>query len=148
MDTQSLVSILQASIAPFVLISGIGLLLLSMTNRIARPTDLIRQILTEMDTAPAAHRHLLFQQVALLRKRCYILRASIALAILAIFCVSGVTLLLYAIQLFNLQLTHVVEIVFGLSLISLIASLLFLLEDFRITLISLDIEIGRKTEAK
>lgn len=143
MDTPSLITILQASIAPFVLISGIGLLLLSMTNRIGRPTDLIRRLLKEMETAPPAHKPLLVQQVTLLRKRCSILRTSIALSILAIVCVGSVTLLLYASLLFGLRLQLVVEVLFGSSLLSLIISLLFLMQDIRITLHSLDLEIER-----
>lgn len=143
MDTANLVTILQASIAPFVLISGIGLLLLSMTNRIARPTDIIRSLLKEMESAPANHKPLLLKQVALLRKRCAILRTSIALSILAIVCVSCVTLLLYASLLFGMDLQLPVEALFGCSLVSLIASLLFLMQDIRITLHSIDLEIER-----
>lgn len=143
MNTETLVTILQASIAPFVLISGIGLLLLSMTNRIAKPTDLVRRLLSEMKTAPDEHRHSLELQVAHLRRRCSILRTAIFLACLAIVCVGGVTLLLFSSLLFNIPLHFLVELLFGGSLISLIASLLFLMQDIRITLHSLDMEIER-----
>lgn len=143
METATLVTILQASIAPFVLISGIGLLLLSMTNRIARPTDIIRRLLVEMESAEAGHKDSLMRQVALLRKRCSLLRMAITLSILAIVCVGGVTLLLYASLLFQIRLHLLVEILFGGSLVSLIASLLYLLQDIRLTLHSLDLEIER-----
>lgn len=143
MDTTSLVTTLQASIAPFVLISGIGLLLLSMTNRIARPTDIIRRLLVEMDQARGEHKASLMRQVTLLRKRCSLLRTAIALAILAIVCVSGVTLLLYTTLVFQLRLHLLVKILFGGSLVSLIASLIYLMQDIRLTLHSLDLEIER-----
>lgn len=146
MDTANLVTILQASIAPFVLISGIGLLLLSMTNRIARPTDIIRRLLVEMKTAPQVDRNSLLRQVDHLRKRCSILRTSIFLSILAIVCVGGVTLLLFASLVFEVRLHFLVEILFGGSLVSLIASLLFLMQDIRITLHALDLEIERRKE--
>ncbi len=149
MDITYLVTILQSSIAPFVLISGTGLLLLSMTNRIGRPTDIIRRLLVELDTAPEEHRVPLLKQIGLLRKRCAILRTSIALAILAIVFVCCVTLLLYASLLFKIRLHYLVELLFGGSLVSLIASLLFLLQDIRMTLHSLDIEVDRhKTSAE
>jgi hypothetical protein len=144
MDTASLVAILQASIAPFVLISGIGLLLLSMTNRIARPTDLIRRLLDELQTAPERDVAFLLSEVALLRKRCSIMRRAIFFSIMAIVCVSCVTLLLFASLLFNAYLHYMVELLFGGSLVCLIASLLYLLEDIRITLRSLDLEIERR----
>jgi len=144
MDTTSLVIILQASIAPFVLISGIGLLLLSMTNRIGRPTDIIRRLLMELQSAPEKDKGSLIDQIGHLRKRCSILRTSIFLAILAIVCVSGVTLLLFASLVFEIKLHALVEILFGGSLICLILSLLYLMQDIRITLHSLDLEIERR----
>jgi hypothetical protein len=144
METAHLVTILQASIAPFVLISGIGLLLLSMTNRIARPTDLIRRLLDILPTAPERDVKFLLGQVAVLRKRCRVMRLAIFFSILAIICVSCVTLLLYASLLLNMPLEFAVEVLFGGSLVSLIISLLYLLEDIRITLHSLDLEIERR----
>jgi len=144
METTTLVTILQASIAPFVLISGIGLLLLSMTNRIARPTDLIRRLLEMLPTAPERDVKFLLGQVAVLRKRCSIMRWAIFFSILAIVCVSCVMLLLYASLLFDIPLHFMVEVFFGGSLVSLIISLVYLLEDIRITLRSLDLEIERR----
>ena len=143
MQTTTLISILQASIAPFVLISGIGLLLLSMTNRIGRPIDLIRKLLAEMEIAPAEDRDSLMRQIQVLRARCSIMRTSIGLAIVAITCVSGITLLLFAGQVFGFSLAYAIEILFAGSMISLIASLLYLMRDFAITLRSLDLEIDR-----
>ena len=146
MDTTSLVIILQASIAPFVLISGIGLLLLSMTNRLARPTDVIRRLLLDLQSAPEKDKASLIDQIEHLRKRCSILRTSIFLSILAIVCVSGVTLLLFASLVFKIQLYFLVEILFGGSLVCLISSLLYLMQDIRTTLHSLDLEIERHND--
>ena len=143
MDTSALITILQASIAPFVLISGIGLLLLSLTNRIARPTDLIRRLLPEIGPASEKDRQLLIDQVDLLRRRCDLLRTSIFLACMAIACVSLVTLLLYASLLFEISLYLLVEGLFGGSLACLVGSLFYLALDVRITLYSLDMEIVR-----
>ena len=147
MDITKLIPILQASIAPFVLISGIGLLVLSMTNRIGRPTDLIRKLLGELDQATGEDREFLLSQISVLRRRCDILRRAIALALLSITLEGSVTLLLFAGQIFTLKLTYVVELFFAAGLVSLIASLFWLLEDIRITFRSLDIEIARHEKA-
>ncbi|MBI9079017.1 MAG: DUF2721 domain-containing protein [Pseudodesulfovibrio sp.] len=146
MDTTNIVTILQASIAPFVLISGIGLLLLSMTNRISRPTEIIRRLLVELQSAQDKDRASLTHQIRHLRKRCALLRTAIFLSILAIVCVSGVTLLLFSSLVFKIRLDFVVEILFGASLINLMVSLLYLMQDIRITLHSLDLEIKRRTD--
>ncbi len=146
MDTTSLVTILQASIAPFVLISGIGLLLLSITNRMSRPTALIRHLLADLQSAPGKDRDSLIHQISHLRKRCALLRTSIFMSILAIICVSGVTLFLFASLVFKINLYFLVEILFGGSLICLISALLYFMQDIRITLHSLDMEIKRHTD--
>lgn len=143
MDITTLIPILQGSIAPFVLISGIGLLVLSMTNRIARPTDLIRKLLVELDEADEKDRDFIISQIAVLRRRCKNLRRAIGLSLLAIALIGAVTLLLFAEQIFGFGLSYVVAMLFTMSLISLILSLFWLLEDIRITLRSLDIEIAR-----
>jgi len=117
-----------------------------MTNRIARPTDIIRRLLMEVQSAPEKDKGSLIRQIDHLRKRCSILRTSIFLSILAIVCVSGVTLLLFASLVFEVRLHFLVQILFGGSLISLIASLLFLMQDIRITLHALDLEIKRHSD--
>lgn len=143
METSTLVTILQASIAPFVLISGVGLILLSMTNRIARPTDILRGLLPQLKTAPERDVPSLQAQIDLLRHRCALLRNAIFFSCLAIACVVAVMLLLYTSLLFAIQLALPVKAVFGLSLLCLVASLFYLMLDIRLTLFSLDMEIER-----
>ena len=145
MEPAALVEILQASIAPFVLISGIGLVLLSMTNRIMRPTDLVRRLLSELPHAPEEERPFLLDELTVLGTRCRILRAAIALAAGAIACASALVLALFAGLLFKLSFTYLVGFLFVACLVSLMASLALFLWDIRITLHSLTIETRRQT---
>ncbi len=145
MEPAALVSILQASIAPFVLISGIGLVLLSMTNRIMRPTDLVRRLLSELPTAPKEEIPFLLDELKILDKRCRILRAAIGLAAGAIVCAAALVLALFAGLLLKLHLTYLVGLLFVACLLSLMGSLAFFLWDIRITLHSLTIETQRRT---
>ncbi len=50
MPTSSVIQILTASIAPVIVISGIGLLLLSITNRYGRAIDRARLIMRELQS--------------------------------------------------------------------------------------------------
>lgn len=146
MDVIELVPILQASVGPFVLISGIGLLLLSMTNRFARPVDLIRRLLSEMDaTQDPDHRRIIERQIGVFRKRCSLLRTAIALALVAITCACCVTFTLFAELIFGIGLAPITAALFAACLGSLIASLWFLMRDLRITLTSIDLEVQRHT---
>ena len=65
MDNHNLIAILQASLTPVVLISGIGLLLLSMTNRIARLLDRIRFLGKEIKTASKTEQNFYLRQITI-----------------------------------------------------------------------------------
>ncbi len=47
-----IVPVLQVAIGPVILISGVGLLLLTMTNRLGRAIDRARQLKAELRNAP------------------------------------------------------------------------------------------------
>ena len=55
MPTTSVVQILTACIAPVIVISGIGLLLLSITNRYGRAIDRARLIMRELQSSDCRH---------------------------------------------------------------------------------------------
>ena len=56
MQATELTPILQAAVGPVILISGVGLLLLSMTNRFGRVADRSRQLGEALRNAPLAER--------------------------------------------------------------------------------------------
>ena len=79
-----LIPVLQTAIGPAILISGIGLLLLTMTNRLSRTVDRAR-ILTDELNAGGKEGPLRAQLVVLWR-RSRILQASIVLASMSALC--------------------------------------------------------------
>ena len=72
MTTIAIVPILQTAIGPVILISGVGLLLLTMTNRLARTIDDLTRHGDESPAMAAAHR------AAGKRRRCRDLVAAVA----------------------------------------------------------------------
>ena len=84
MSLGELVPILQIAIGPVILISGIGLLLLSMTNRFGRVTDRSRQLLLELRSAKDAQRKVILPQIDILSRRAALLRQAITLAIMSV----------------------------------------------------------------
>src|SRR5512140_1861904 len=81
---RQLIPVLQIAIGPVILISGVGLLLLSLTNRFVRPIDRSRQLGAEIREAADAERHLLAEQVDIIYWRAKVLRLSIIMAILSL----------------------------------------------------------------
>jgi len=142
MTVESLIQILQASIGPVVLISGVGLLLLSLTNRLGRSLDRIRLFCTEIKKG-AADDAFLKDQVRILYRRCKILRLSIVFAIISVVCVSVIIFTLFSIYIFHINFIVLVEWLFSAALVSLIVCLLFFLQDIFVTLASVKIEIDR-----
>ena len=70
-------AVLQATLTPIALISGVGLLLLSMVNRYNHAIDRIRQLLREKGTRPEAERYKIEASVPVIYKRCKMMRNAI-----------------------------------------------------------------------
>ena len=135
---------MRESLSPFVFISGIGLLVLSISNRLARPIDRVRQLCGELQTAPPDDHPLLIKEIRQLQHRAHILRTSIGLAVASILGVSIIVLLLFAGLVYKVDHFYSVPLLFGASLICLMLCLLTFMWDIRLTLNTLKIEIERQ----
>ena len=141
MNTDDIIKILQGSIAPTILISGVGLLLLSMTNRLARSIDRARELCKEIQESPGKDHSQTYHQIDILYLRCRYLQTTVALATTTIICVSIIILALFSMFVFQVNLIYFVQILFTVGLLTLIASLLLFLRDISLGLNSVKIEI-------
>ncbi len=142
-----LVQIMQASIAPVTLISGVGLLILSMTNRYARSIDRSRDLLRLLENIKdktseefAKHHHIR-RQIRILYTRAQVLRTAIASSIASIFC-TGITVFLIFVHLsFGNNLSGAAQFTFILALLLLIVGMGLYLVDMRLSLSALRLEV-------
>jgi len=148
MNIEDLIKILQASIAPVVLISGVGLLLLTMTNRLGRTIDRIRALCDQFEEKPGKDGAVIKQQIDILYKRCQYLRSSIVLVISCIICVSTIVIVLFAMYIFQINLIGLVQLLFGAGLLALILSLVTFLMEVWAALASVKLEINSTFSAK
>lgn len=138
-----LVGILGASIAPVIVISGVGLLLLSMTNRYSRVIDRSREITRAVEEATeSARRELFLEELRILYRRARILRRAIILSSISILFVGVTVFSLFAAQLVNVRADYVSIPSFGFSLVALIGSLYFFIRDVGVSLTALELEIA------
>jgi hypothetical protein len=79
-----LIPVLQIAIGPVILISGVGLLLLSMTNRLGRAIDRSRVLCQELRTDASEEQPNRRAQLQILRGRAQLLRRAITLASVSI----------------------------------------------------------------
>jgi len=137
-----LIPVLQIAVAPVILISGIGLLLLSQTNRFGRTVDRARLLSREMREAPEADRVRLARQVQILYRRTRLVQVSIILSALSVLFAALLIITLFVTALLKLQLAILISLLFICCLLSLIASLLIFMWDIRLSLKALKLELG------
>jgi hypothetical protein len=138
-----LIRILTASIAPVIVISGVGLLLLSMSNRYGRVIDRARELTKELDATQEETRgKLLVEQVQIIYHRARILRVAIILSSASILFVVVTVLSLFAGQVLEVTVDYVSAPCFGLCLLALLGSLYYFIQDVSISLRALELEIS------
>jgi hypothetical protein len=134
-------SALQTAVSPVVLISGVGLLLLTMTNRLGRIVDRARSLALRLkdgkeDPGP------LHAQLAILAQRARLVRRSIALAGFCVLFAACLVISLFITSLFDSELPWLSASLFILSLLCIIASLVGFIRDVSRSLEATALEVG------
>jgi len=139
--TKSLVEFFQSTISPLVLISGVGLILLSLTNRLARTIDRSRGLVAEIENPNSNEKDNKKRQLRIMVKRSYILKYSITSISFSILCSSLIIPVLLVMYLYQIDLAILGKIFFLLSIIGIILSAIFLFIDVSLTLKALEFEV-------
>jgi hypothetical protein len=139
--TKSLTDFFQSTISPLVLISGVGLILLSLTNRLARTIDRSREMVTEIQNDTSNDKESKRIQLRILVKRSYFLKYSITAISFSILSSSLIIPILLTMYLFQVDLSLLGKLFFLLSVIGIIFSAIFLFIDVSFTLKALEIEV-------
>lgn len=138
---QEIVPVLQVATGPVILISGVGLLLLTMTNRLGRTIDRARQLCRDLPEANGAKRDHTLTQITIIYRRARVIRLSIAMAGFSVLLVSALIIILFVGALLNWQAGVFVVLVFIASMVSLFGSLVTFLYDINLALHALRLEL-------
>lgn len=141
MALADLIPVLQISISPVILISGIGLILLSMTNRFGRVIDRSRLLDQDLRGASETDRITILAELRILSSRGRVVRACIALATLSVLLAAFLIISLFLGALFELTVGVVLAVLFILCMFCLISALLFFLWDINLSLKALWLDI-------
>ncbi|HEY0258054.1 MAG TPA: DUF2721 domain-containing protein [Candidatus Methylacidiphilales bacterium] len=136
-----LVPVIQLSVSPVIVISGVGLVLLSMTNRYGRVIDNARHLLDKMRDADGPTKAHLFSQIQILYRRCRHLRTAITLSTISLLLMALLIVLLFIFSFFQMELILLLVILFIVSMSALSASLIYFLIDINTSLNALAIEL-------
>jgi Cu/Ag efflux pump CusA len=137
-----LIPVLQTAIGPVILISGIGLLLLTLANRFGRAADRLRQLLHEMRGAPEDIRKRLSGQVTNLYERAKLIQRAIIFSTISLLFAAVLIITLFLTALLKWESALVISLLFICCLISLIISLIAFIMDIRLSLLALKMEMG------
>jgi hypothetical protein len=139
-----LLPVLQIAIGPVILISGIGLLLLSMTNRYGRTIDRARELSyarRHPDGEPDRDR--IERQIEVLWRRAQLLRGAIFAGSVSVLCAAILIITLFITELLHLDAGWLLGLVFVACLTALIMSLVASIRDVNLSLTAVRLEIER-----
>ena len=140
-NIQHLIQLLQSLISPIVLISGVGLLLLSFTNRMGRVIDRSRFLVKELEQDGKDNFEIKKKQISVLYKRSRILQTSITAISITILLASLMILLLFLGYFTKINIEPFFLILFVIAIFCLIFSIIVFLLDVSLTLKALKFQI-------
>jgi CBS domain containing-hemolysin-like protein len=130
---------IQLAVAPVFLLSGIGVLLGVLTNRLAHIVDRARKVEESVRQATAPDHEEARAQLRVAQRRARFINASITLSTIAALLIALVVALLFASTFVPLSLAAYVALLFVLAMIALIGGLLSFLIEVRIATAALRI---------
>jgi hypothetical protein len=146
--TSDIVGVLQTAVSPVVLISGVGLLLLTMTNRFGRLVDRARSLSTRLKDGKHGDPEAIHAQLRILSQRGRLLRRSIALAGFCVLFAALLIITLFITKLVGHEVEWLVAAFFVLSLLCLILALVDFIRDVYRALEATALEVGEDWKKK
>ncbi len=148
MTLAELVPVLQVAIGPMILVSGVGLVLLTMTNRLGRILDRTRLLVRDLHGADERTRAVVAAQLDILDRRARLVRAAIALATLSVLLAATLVILLFVTALLRLEVAGALALLFVACMASLIAGLVWFLRDVNLSLRALQLEVAAASRTR
>jgi hypothetical protein len=144
MRFSELIPVLQFAVAPVILISGVGLLLLSMTNRFGRVIDRARLIAEARRKSQPSELPRFASQLKTLQRRADLLRLAITLSVISVLLAAFLVITVFITALAKSDVALPIVILFLACLVTLIFSLVVFLQDLNLSLEAMTLEVGQE----
>ncbi len=141
MNNAQLISALQTVISPIVLISGVGMLVLSMTNRFTHAVDRVRQLVDQRTKLEGTARHRVEVQIRIIYRRLRMLLLAIVLGLGSALLTALLIVTLFVNYLFGTTFHRLIVMLFAMSLLSLLSSLIVFIREMSLSLTALKEEV-------
>jgi hypothetical protein len=143
MTVAELIPVLQMAVGPVVLISGVGLLILSLTNRLGRVIDRGRSLAGELRRTSEPGHPKTVEQLQSLSRRARLLKRAIVFAVLCVLFAAILIVTLFLIAALKIEAAWLVGGLFIGALGCLILSLVAFLQELNQALIAFRLDIGQ-----
>jgi hypothetical protein len=143
LSTNSFLPIIQLAITPVILISGMGGLMISLTNRMGRIVDRTRTLAGQVRAARGDEREHLESQLDIMWRRAVLIRLAVTFNGLSMLVSCFLVVAIFAAAIFHWDLGFAMLGLFGASIALLIAALIAFLRDIYVSLRALRLEVGR-----
>jgi len=140
---ESILPIIQLSITPVILISGLGALCISLTNRMGRIVDRTRNLAGLMRQASGDDHAHLEQQLLIMFRRAKIMRLSMTMVSSSMFVSGLLIVIIFVSALTRTDLAMAILGFFATSVACLLAGLGAFLRDLFVSLNALEVEVVR-----
>ena len=140
-SVEDLIPVLQVAVGPVILISGVGLLLLSMTNRLGRVIDRARSLDRELRPGSPEDPHRNREQLRILVDRARLLRMAIVLASVSVLLAACLIISLFLATLLKLNAGALILVQFVGCLSCLICSMIEFIRDINLSLAAMKLEV-------
>ena len=140
---QEILPIIQLSITPVILISGLGALCISLTNRMGRIVDRTRNLAGLLRQAGPEDKKYVEEQLLIMFKRAKIMRFSMSAITSSMFLSGLLVVIIFLSALLRIELAEVILVLFATSVGCLLAGLAAFLRDLYASLHAVQVEVIR-----
>jgi len=141
--TSSLLPVIQLAITPVILISGMGALMITLTNRMGRIVDRTRTLAGQVGQAGGADRAHFENQLEIMWQRAKLIRRAVTFNGLSMLVSCLLVVAIFGGAMLGRDFGPVLLVLFAGSIFLLIASLVAFLRDIYVSLHALELEVER-----
>jgi hypothetical protein len=135
--------VIQLALTPVFLLSGVGIVLTVLTNRLARIVDRARAVESEAGSAHAQHLPTYKEDLRILARRARLINRALTLSTICALLVALVVAMLFVSALMEVNLSLVIGTMFILAMLSLIVALVMFLREVFLAISALRIGINQ-----
>jgi hypothetical protein len=142
-ETFPIAQVIQLAVAPVFLLSGVGIILTVLTNRLVRVVDRARKVEADAKTATAKELPRHRENLRVLARRARLINRAVTLSTLCALLVALVVAALFLSALLNVNFSLPIATMFILAMLSLIAALVLFLREVFLSISALRFGIGQ-----